>query len=457
MYVYVRSGSEWTFQEKLTAADGAADDQLGYAVALRGDLLVAGAPYSDRDNRRRVRVPAHRRHVDAGGEDQAAAPATTATGSGGRSTCPGRRWPSAPPMRNSGTGPTPAWCTCSPTRPTRGGPSSWTETGRLTASDADSDDNFGFSVALDGDRLLVGAPSRDATAEDDGAVYAFARSDGDWSERERLTAATPDGGDHFGTAVALDGDDAVVGTPGRDGDRRDQGVAFAFAYAAGGWVRAQTLTVPAGAEQNDAEFGAAVALDAGTIAVGAPRTPSPEGNQGLVYTFGGDDGAWAPRQTLIAPDASRGAHVGAAVAVSGTDGRRRRARRRHPTQERLTNPKQGSVTVWAEFVAADDAYATDQDVPLTVPAPGVLANDTNPSGGPLTAQLASEPAHGTLDAQCRRLVHLHPGGGLQRRRRVQLPRADGHHVVEPGDRHDHRPPAPDRRPGQLQHQRRTRR
>ena len=210
-----------------------------------------------------------------------------------------------------------------------GGPSSWTEAGRLTASDADSDDNFGFSVALDGDRLLVGAPSRDATAEDDGAVYAFARSDGDWSERERLTAPTPAAGDHFGTAVALDGDDAVVGAPGRDGDRRDQGAAFAFAYAAGGWARAQTLTVPAGEEHNDAEFGAAVALDAGTLAVGAPRNPSPEGNQGLVYTFSGDDGAWAPRQTLIAHDASRGARVGAAVAVSGTDGRRRRARRRH--------------------------------------------------------------------------------------------------------------------------------
>ena len=131
-------------------------------------------------------------------------------------------------------------------------------------------------------------------------MYAFARSDAVWSERERLTAPTPAAGEHFGTAVALDGDDAVVGAPGHDGDRRDEGAAFAFAYAAGGWTHAQTLTIPAGEEHNDAEFGAAVALDAGTLAVGAPRNPSPEGNQGLVYTFNGDDGAWAPRQTLIA-------------------------------------------------------------------------------------------------------------------------------------------------------------
>ena len=116
----------------------------------------------------------------------------------------------------------------------------------------------------------------------------------------RPPAPTPAAGEHFGAAVAIDGDDAVVGAPGRDGDSRDQGGAFAFAYAAGGWTHSQTLTIPAGEEHNDAEFGQAVALDAGTLAVGAPRNPSPEGNQGLVYTFSGDDGDWAPRQTLIA-------------------------------------------------------------------------------------------------------------------------------------------------------------
>ncbi len=279
-----------------------------------------------------------------------------------------------------------------------GGPSSWTEAARLTPSDPDSDDNFGFSIALDGARLLVGAPSRDATAEDDGAVYAFARSDAVWSERERLTAPTPAAGEHFGTAVALDGDDAVVGAPGRDGDSRDQGAAFAFAYAAGGWTHAQTLTIPAGEEHNDAEFGAAVALDAGTLAVGAPRNPSPEGNQGLVYAFSGDDGAWAPPQTLIAHDASRGARVGAAVAVSGTTVVAGAPDDDISTGARLTHPMQGSVTAWDEFVATDDAYTTGQGVPLNVPAPGVLANDSNPSDGrsarswppdPRTARLRS--------------------------------------------------------------------
>ena len=396
VYVYVRIGGEWTLQAKLTADDGAADDQFGYAVALRDDLIVAGAPYTDRDH---GAVYTFRRTGATWTQDARIGGRTSDNGDrfgwaldlSGTMLAVGAPYEDQQNRTDAGVvhlftdAPDP-----------RSGRSGWTDAGRLTASDADSDDNFGFSVALDGDRLLVGSPSRDATAEDDGAVYAFARSDGGWSERERLTAPTPDADEHFGTAVALDGDDAVVGAPGRDGDRRDEGAAFAFAYAAGGWTPAQTLTVPAGEEHNDAEFGAAVALDAGTLAVGAPRGPSPDGNQGLVYTFNGDDGAWAPRQSLIAHDPSRGARVGAAVAVSGTAVVAGAPDDDVSTRERLTNPAQGSVTVWAEFVAEDDAYTTGQGVPLSVPAPGVLANDANPSGARLTAALASGPAHGTL-------------------------------------------------------------
>ena len=121
------------------------------------------------------------------------------------------------------------------------------------------------------------------------------------------------------------------------------------------------------------------------------------------------------------------------------------------TRERLTNPTQGSVTAWAEFVAADDAYTTDQSVPLTVPAPGVLANDANPSGGQLIAQLASGPAHGTLALNVDGSFTYVPAADFSGADAFSYHAQVGTHVVEPGDGHDHRPPAPDRRPGQLQH------
>ena len=450
VYVYVRSGGEWTLQAKLTAADGAADDQLRIRGRPARRPARRGRPVHDRDH---GAVYAFRRTGTNWTQDPriTGRRATTATGSGGRSTCPARRWPSAPlrgsAERHRRRRGAPVHRHADP----GGGPSSWTEAARLTASDADSDDNFGFSVALDGARLLVGAPSRDATAEDDGAVYAFARSDAVWSERERLTAPTPAAGEHFGTAVALDGDDAVVGAPGRDGDGRDQGAAFAFAYAAGGWTHAQTLTIPAGEEHNDAEFGAAVALDAGTLAVGAPRNPSPEGNQGLVYTFSGDDGAWAPPQTLIAHDASRGARVGAAVAVSGTRSSPARPtttsrRRAAADQSRAgVGHRVGRVRRRRRRVHHRPGRAADRARPRRARQRRQPERRSAYRGARVRTR-ARHARRSTSTARSRTSRRR-----LQWRRRVQLPGAARRGIIEPRDRHDHRPPAPDRRPGQLQH------
>ena len=58
-------------------------------------------------------------------------------------------------------------------------------------------------------------------------------------------------------------------------------------------------------------------------------------------------------------------------------------------------------------VSAGDAYAVDEDGVLSVAAPGVLGNDADPEGQPLTAQLVSGPAHGTLTLNAGRRLHLH--------------------------------------------------
>ena len=72
-------------------------------------------------------------------------------------------------------------------------------------------------------------------------------------------------------------------------------------------------------------------------------------------------------------------------------------------------------------VAADDSYATDEDTPLTVAAPGVLANDTDVDGDTLTAVLVTGPAHGTLTLNADGSLHLHAGRQLQRHRQLHLP------------------------------------
>ena len=92
-------------------------------------------------------------------------------------------------------------------------------------------------------------------------------------------------------------------------------------------------------------------------------------------------------------------------------------------------------------VAVNDAYTTAEDTPLTVPVagvPGVLANDTDPDGNPLTAALVTGPARGTLTLNANGGVHLHAGRQLQRPRHLHLPRQRRHCPIQPRNGHDHR-------------------
>ena len=105
--------------------------------------------------------------------------------------------------------------------------------------------------------------------------------------------------------------------------------------------------------------------------------------------------------------------------------------------------------------ATADTYATNEDTPLTVSAPGVLANDTDVDGDALSAVLVSGPSHGTLSLQGRWRVHLHAGRRLLRRRCVHLHGQRWRRRLEPRDRvdrgrlderrADRRPPTPTRR------------
>ncbi|HEX5923206.1 MAG TPA: FG-GAP repeat protein [Baekduia sp.] len=128
----------------------------------------------------------------------------------------------------------------------------WTNTATLTASDGSVDDNLGVSVAIDGDTIVAGASGdgvdQDATGQ--GSVYTFARSGPpSRTETARLTDAEGAGHDELGYSVAIDGDTIVAGAPGKSvGLHATQGVVDTFAR--GGADRTQTarLTVPDGAQ-----------------------------------------------------------------------------------------------------------------------------------------------------------------------------------------------------------------
>ncbi|NCC37159.1 MAG: hypothetical protein EOM24_34895, partial [Chloroflexia bacterium] len=137
------------------------------------------------------------------------------------------------------------------------------------ATDYAAGDIFGYSVAVSGDTLIVGAFRADVGDNlDQGAVYVFTRSGTSWSQQQKLVAADGADGDFFGIAVALDGETALVGAWGAGvGGNDAQGAAYVFTRSGTSWSQQQKLVADDGAE--DDLFGGSVALDRETVLVGA--------------------------------------------------------------------------------------------------------------------------------------------------------------------------------------------
>ncbi len=98
----------------------------------------------------------------------------------------------------------------------------WRQRARFTANDAMSQDRFGSAVAIVGDNAVVGAPAVDGVGIDQGAVYLFSRSNGNWQQEAKLVDPTGGDGDHLGNAVSMSGPDAVIGIA--DDDVSETGV-----------------------------------------------------------------------------------------------------------------------------------------------------------------------------------------------------------------------------------------
>lgn len=166
-------------------------------------------------------------------------------------------------------------------------------------------DEFGYAISADANLLIAGAPGE---ADQTGAAYLFRCGNGRCIQEARLSDLTLAPGHHFGADVAVSGADLFVSAPDQDG-----GVVYAFDRAA------QGVIVPVAAlEALDGEpldrFGTAVAIDANTLAVGAPGDND---NRGSVFVFVRDGGTWVQQWELYAWDGLAGDGFGMAVAVQG--------------------------------------------------------------------------------------------------------------------------------------------
>jgi hypothetical protein len=259
VYVFVRdvagTVNDWLAVGKITTSDSADGDQFGESVFLDGDTLVVGAPGKD--------LKQGAVYVFERG----------------------------------------------------GGTNGWMQIKKVTASDPVDEDQFGKSVSVSGDVLVVGAYGKDSYQ---GAVYVFERDAGGtfngWGQVQKIMASDPTGVDYFGRSVFVSGDTIVVGAPYKNSNL---GAAYVFERDVGGdWLQVGIITAPDPVEL--ACFGRSVFISGDTLVVGAPGENA---HQGAVYVFDqvveGTVRGWVPVERIIALDPANGDYFGRSISISG--------------------------------------------------------------------------------------------------------------------------------------------
>lgn len=315
-YVFQRSGSSWTQQAYLKPTNTGVDDQFGISVAISGDTIAVGAFLEDSNQ------------------------TTITNGSSASIDNSALNAGAVYVFQRTGT--------------------TWVEQAYLKASNAETEDRFGISVATSGDTIVVGANLEDSnqttitnggvassnnSASISGAAYVFHRSGSTWAEQAYLKAPNGEANDQFGEDVAIDGDRIVVGafsessnqititngtTASGDNSANLAGAAYVFQRTGSAWSNQAYLKAPnTGA---DDRFATALAIEGDTILVGAifedsNMTTITNGasasednsisNSGAVYVFQKRGPDWVHNAYLKAPNADADDRFGFSVSISG--------------------------------------------------------------------------------------------------------------------------------------------
>jgi hypothetical protein len=318
-YIFRRTGATWTQEASLRANDGAAGDQFGASVAIDGDRALVGAPFKDVGANAdagasyvfTLQSGGWAQHGNPVDGTQAGARMGSSVALQGLNALAG-----APYFDNTRF----AFTTDSGAVYYLRADTNWfTDHIFARLSNADND-HFGTSVALDGNKALVGAPGYDATGgqgplADRGAAYVFENATGFAQTAQLTPGGDGDAGDNFGASVALHNDTALVGSPFfEQGEAVNRGAAYVYLKSGASWTQQAQLT--SNDSDDDDQFGMSVALYGETALVGAPRHDvSQQSDTGAAYVFQRAGGSWSQQAQLTAGDAASGDQLGSAVAL----------------------------------------------------------------------------------------------------------------------------------------------
>ena len=251
-YVFTRTGTTWTQQAKLLASNRSAGDSFGISVSLDNDTALIGSCFDEY-------------YVG-----------------------------NAYVFTRTGT--------------------AWTEQGKLRAKDANTNDNFGFSVSLSGDTALIGAKLDDDKGVSSGSAYVFTRNGTTWTQQAKLTSLDGAAGDQFGYSVSLDGDIALIGTHD-DKNRNKSGSVYVFIRNGTNWTQ-QAKLLASDATTND-YFGSSITLAGDTALIGACFDNDNGNYSGSAYVFIRTGTTWTQQAKLLASDGAQNDNFGFSVSLSG--------------------------------------------------------------------------------------------------------------------------------------------
>ncbi|MFY9823217.1 MAG: hypothetical protein WAM82_17675 [Thermoanaerobaculia bacterium] len=199
----------------------------------------------------------------------------------------------------------------------------WSQQARLDAGDAAQGAQFGFSVSLSGTTLVVGAPGDSGRGTSAGAAYVFELQSGTWNPTAKLFASDGRPFDKFGSAVATDGNEIVVGAPFADDLTvfKNFGAAYVFKRAGAGWTLEDhgKLAAADTIQGNNIQFGWSVAIRGNRILVGAPGADLGPTDSGAAYVFEREGPNWVRQPALTPEDPGQSEQFGTAVLIADAD------------------------------------------------------------------------------------------------------------------------------------------
>ena len=257
-FVFARNRNQWKERAKLVPADVDRDDGFGDAVSIEKDIAVIGSPGDD----------------DAG----------SSSGSAYIFVRDGTRWK---------------------------------QQVKLAPADLQRSDAFGTAVLVYRNTVIVGAPKHTHSGvRFAGAAYVFERNGDAWTQKTKLVADDAAKADNFGGSLAMSGNTVIVGAPLADSDRgKDSGAAYVFVRDGGGW-RQQAKLGPRDAKKAD-QFGSGVAISGSIVIVGAKTRDEGAPGSGASYSFVRVDGHWEERAKVLPRDPGQKVNYGEWVAISG--------------------------------------------------------------------------------------------------------------------------------------------